>query len=146
MRRLLLLTALLALLVGAAVAGYKSGATEAQSIWSTGFGFSGETLRLKSDGTYLLEPWGDLPPYKRHLGHWYRQGGKLRLVPTSATERTRILRYKRVLGCEVLLTQKISVPPPSLFPSGVTDLDFFPTRTDCYEWIQAYNRAHSVAP
>jgi hypothetical protein len=56
------------------------------------------------------------------------------------------LRFKRVLGCEILVTHKIHTPPRSFFPSGVTDLDFFPKRSDCYERIQAYNRAHSVAP
>ena len=147
MRSLLLLIALLAVLVAAAATGYKSGARGVtQSTWSTGFGLSGETLRLNSDGTYILQPWGDLPPYEPHFGYWHRRGNTLALVQAEPTKRTRLLHYKAVFGCKFLLTEKINRAPRSVFPSGITGLDFFQAGTGCDKRIEAYNGAHSVAP
>ena len=147
MRSLLLLVVLLSVLVAAAATGYQFGAREVtQPTWSTGFGLSGETLRLKSDGTYVLQPWGDLPPYEPQIGYWHRRGNVLALVQAKPTRRTRLLHYKAVLGCEFLLTEKINPAPRSIFPSGVTGLDFFQAGTGCDKRIEAYNGAHSVVP
>ena len=147
MRSLLLLVVILAVLVAVAMTGYTFGARgDTQSTWSTGFGLSGETLRLKSDGTYVLQPWGDLPPYLPRLGNWHSRGDMLALVPAEPARRSRLLHFKAVLGCKFLLTEKINPAPRSIFPSGVTELDFSPVGTDCAKRVETYNRAHSVAP
>ncbi len=147
MSRLLIMLAILASAIALTVVGYKLGTHKAtETIWSMQPGLSGETLRFNNDGTYVLQPWGDLPPYKPHRGRWYLRGKTLALVPREQDRPIRLLHKKSILGCDAWLTQKINQVPSSVFPTGVTGLDFTQTGTGCGSRIDAYNRVHSVAP
>ena len=116
------------------------------SVWTSHALYGGLTLRLNSDGTYVILPGGDIVPHKPERGHWYQRGNRYALIPTETARRIRILQSKSILGCEFLLTEKVTHVPGSIFPNGVTQLDLAADNTDCHERAEADNRAHQVAP
>ena len=139
----LILVSLALVLIAALTYACASDQKESTS-WEWSNGISGQVLELMSDGTYSTYSICDICPRRKSYGHWHLSGDTYTFTPTDKN----MPKLKRVtaLGCDFLIRQRITPPPPDAFPLGITQLDFAPYQSDCHERVLQHALQHRVAP